>query len=58
MEERIFIELCKFQNGEIYISVGGGSENAGQIESFPTIETAVEEIKRRANLDYKKMKEN
>jgi len=46
-EQRIFIEIIEFDNGSKCFSVGGGTKDNGQMESFDTLEKCIEEIKTR-----------
>lgn len=46
-EERIFIQITKYDNGSMTYIVDGGTKDSGQMESFNTPKECLEEIKNR-----------
>ena len=55
-ETRIFLELTK-TNGEVNISVGGGTCNNGQMEFHDDLTSAITDLNERVVVEYLKLKE-
>lgn len=51
-ETRIFLELIKSDNGEMFISVGGGTRNDGQLEFHDNIASAIKDFRKRTYESY------
>ena len=51
-ETRIFLELIKSDNGEMFISVGGGIHNDGQLEVHDNIAAAIQDFRKRTYKSY------
>jgi len=46
-EQRIFIEIIEYEDGHRTYTVGGGTKNDGQMESFSTPADCLTELKER-----------
>lgn len=57
METRIFLELVKLPNGEVSISVGGGTINNGAMEEHSDLASAIKDLEERVVLEYNMLKE-